>query len=335
MTTTSSQSPRNEVNLLISFNLPSSLIEKVQNVSARVKIYQSDDKEEILKIIQDTEILFVHDLSREMLLKAKKLKWIQTKYVGVDDLLYPEVVNSDVIVTNAAGVNSIAVAEHAIGLMLCLSRKLPYFIKNQPKKRWRTSNGDLTFRLEELSGKTLGIIGVGKIGTEIAKRAKCLGMKVLATRRNSYASTPEQVDELVPIERLKELLSQSDFVVIQLPLTRETEGIIGENELRSMKPTAYIINASRGKLIQEDKLIQALKEGWIAGAGLDTFAVEPLPKTSPLWEATNVIITPHVAGSARLTPKYLERLVEIFCENLKRFLNNQNMINVIDKRRGY
>lgn len=335
MTESSSQSIENKVRLLISFSLPSVLVEKIRNVSPRVNVYQSDDEKEILRLIKDTEILFAHDLSREMFLAARKLKWIQTKYVGVDELLYPEVVESDVIITNASGVNSVAVAEHVIGLMLCLSRKLHYFIRNQPEKRWKTSDMNLPLQLEELSGKTLGIIGVGKIGGEIAKKAKCLGMKVLATRRNSYAPASEHIDRLVPIEKLKELLAWSDFVVIQLPLTRDTEGIIGEDELRSMKSTAYLINASRGKVVREDKLIQALKERWIAGAGLDTFAVEPLPESSPLWDIKNVIITPHVAGSARLTPQYADRLVEIFCENLKRFLSNQNLINVIDKHRGY
>jgi D-2-hydroxyacid dehydrogenase (NADP+) len=335
MTESSSHSIENEVKLLIAFSLPNVLVEKIRNVSPRVKVYQSDDEKELLMLIKDTEILLAHDLSREMFLAAKKLKWIQTKYVGVDELLCPEVVDSDVIITNASGVNSVAVAEHVIGLMLCLNRKLHYFINNQKEKRWKTNDTNLPFQLEELAGKTLGIVGIGKIGGEIARKAKCLGMKVLATRRDLYAPTPEYVDRLVPIERLKELLAQSDFVVIQLPLTRETEGLIGEDELRSMKSTGYLINASRGKVVREDKLIQALKEGWIDGAGLDTFVVEPLPESSPLWDIKNVIITPHIAGSARLTPQYLDRLVEIFCENLRRFLSNRNLINVVDKHHGY
>jgi phosphoglycerate dehydrogenase-like enzyme len=157
-------------------------------------------------------------------------------------------------------------------------------------------------------------------------------MKVIATRRNPSAPTPDHVDKLVSPENLETLFAESDFVVLQLPLTAKTEGVIGEKELRSMKPTAYLINTSRGNVVQEDKLIQALKEGWIAGAALDTFAQEPLPKSSPLWDMKNVIITPHVAG---LTPYYLDRLIDIFCENLRRFLNKQEMVNVVDKTRGY
>jgi phosphoglycerate dehydrogenase-like enzyme len=268
-----------------------------------------------------------------LLLAAKRLKWIQAWGAGVDRLLIPEVVESRIIVTNAGGVHPTPISEHVVGLMLCLCRKLHLFIRIQTQKKWeRFESGASTEKVEELSGKTIGIVGLGKIGTEIAKKAKCLGMRVVATKRNASSSASTSVDQLLRTSSLKKLLAESDFVVLSLPLTKETRGMIGEEQLRSMKRTSYLINVSRGRIIQENMLIKALKGGWIAGAGLDTFEDEPLPETSELWTLKNVIITPHVAGQ---TPYYMERLTGIFCENLDRFIHKRPLINVVDKTLGY
>lgn len=325
-------SETDKLDVLISFHLPKRHLDKISSVSTGIKVNQSRDQAELLKLIEKADILFAGRFSRKMFSMARRLKWIQTNYVGVESFLYPEVVKSDVIVTNAGGVNTIPVAEHAIGLVFCLSRKLHLFIRSQLEKKWKTGNAELLPLMGELAGKTLGIVGIGRIGSEIAKKAKCLGMKTVATRKNASAPKPDYVDRLVSSENLGQLFAESDFIVLQLPSTAETKNLIGERELRSMKPTAYLINTGRGDVVQEDKLIKALKEGWIAGAALDTFAGEPLPENSPLWAMPNVVITPHVAG---LTPYYLDRLVEVFCENLKRFMNNEQMVNVVDKKRGY
>jgi phosphoglycerate dehydrogenase-like enzyme len=317
----------NELKLLVSFPLPSSYIEKIKDVYAPIKVWQGNDEKELLDLIKDADILFAGVFSLKMFLAAKKLKWIQTSSAGVENFLFPEVVESKVIITNAAGVNSIPVSEHVIAMMLCLSRKLHCFIRNQMERKW-----EFLGPLDELSGKTVGIVGLGRIGGEIAKKAKSLGMRVIATRRNPLAPTPTYIDKFVHPENLKELLAESDFVVLALPLTKDTNGIIGEAQLRSMKSNSYLINASRGKLVKEEKLIQALEEGWIEGAGLDVVEIEPLPEDSPLWKMENVIITPHVAG---FTPYYLERLADIFCENLKRFVSGENLINAVDKTLGY
>ena len=321
-----------QLNLLISFDLPETCVQKIKAVSPNLKIQQSHDGRELANLIKQADILFAGYFSREMFGSASRLKWIQTHFAGVERFLYPEVVNSQVIITNAGGVSSIPISEQVMGMMLCLSRKLHIFIDNQPECKWRTSELELLPQLEELAGKTVGIVGLGRIGAEIAKKAKCFGMKVIATKRKASTQAPSHVDKLVAVENLNELLADSDYVVLQLPLTDETREMFGEQQFRSMKRTAYLINTGRGEVVKEDALIKALKEGTIAGAALDTFAIEPLPKDSALWGMKNVIITPHVAG---FTPNYLDRLTDLFCENLKRFIRNEKLINVVDKTLGY
>lgn len=267
-----------------------------------------------------------------MFLAARKLRWIQTTGAGIDRFLFPEVVNSQVIITNAGDILSNPISEHVIAIMLSFCRKLQFFIINQREKKWERYGGYVGEQFEELSGKTIGIVGLGRIGEKVAKKAKSLGMRVIATKRNLSAPKPNYVDKLIHRENLRELLKKSDFVVLTVPFTKETEGLIGEAQLRCMKKTSYLINVSRGKIVQEDELIKALEEGWIAGAGLDTFEEEPLIQDSKLWDMKNVIITPHVAGISRC---FLERVTNVFCQNLKLFLNNETLINIVDKNSGY
>jgi len=322
-----------KITVLISFNLPNTYVERIKSVSPSLEILQSENREEAMRLIRDADILFAGFFSKDLFFAAKKLKWIQAWGAGVDRLLIPEIVKSRVTITNAGGIHPTPISEHVIGLMLCFCRKFHFLIRNQMERKWeRLESLPSTEQVEELSGKTVGIVGLGRIGTEIAEKTKCLGMRVIATRRDPSRQASTSVDQLVHPTNLNQLLSESDFVVLSLPLTRETQGMIGETQLKSMKRTGYLINVSRGGIVQENELIKALKQRWIAGAGLDTFESEPLPEDSELWGFKNVIITPHIAG---LTPYYDERLTNIFCENLKRFINKQPMINLVDKRLGY
>ena len=322
-----------KMKVLISFDLPGVYVERIRSVSPTLEVVQSEDKGEALRLVEDADVLFSGFFSKELFLAARKLKWIQAWGAGVDRFLFPEVVKSRVIVTNAGGVHPTPISEHVIGMMLCFCRRLHLFIRNQMERKWeRYESGASTEQVEELAGKTVGIIGLGRIGTEIAQKARCLGMIVMATKRDPSRPASTSVDRLIRPADLKQLLAESDFVVLSLPLTKETQGMIGEAQLKSMKRTGYLINVSRGKIVQESKLIEALKQGWIAGAGLDTFESEPLPETSELWGIKNVIITPHIAG---LTPYYMERLTNIFCENLHRFILEQPLMNVVDKTLGY
>jgi D-2-hydroxyacid dehydrogenase (NADP+) len=319
--------------VLVSFDLPSVYVEKIRGVSPDLEVVQSEDKQGALRLIEDADILFAGFFSKELFLAAKKLKWIQAWGAGVDRFLLPEVVKSPVILTNAGGIHPTPISEHVLGLMLCLCRKLHLFIRNQTDRLWeRYESEEPMEQVEELSGKTVGIVGLGRIGTEIARKAKCLGMRVIATKRDATGPASASVERLFVPTGLNQLLAESDFVVLSLPLTNETLGMIGEAQLKSMKRTGYLINVSRGKIVREDKLIEALKKGWIAGAGLDTFEEEPLPEGSELWGFKNVIITPHVAGQ---TPFYMERLTRIFCENLNRFIRKQPLMNVVNKTLGY
>jgi phosphoglycerate dehydrogenase-like enzyme len=322
-----------KIKVLVSFDLPEVYMEKIKSVSPLLEVVRSRDKEDALRLVEDADVLFAGFFSKELFLAARKLKWIQAWGAGVDMLLIPEVVNSHVLVTSAGGVHPTPVSEHIIGLMLCLCRRLHLFIRNQADRKWvRYESDEPTEQVEELSGKTVGIVGLGRIGTEIAKKARCLGMMVIATKRDTSESASTSVDRLIQSSDLNELFAESDFVVLSLPLTSETQGMIGETQLRTMKRTGYLINVSRGKIVQEDKLVEALKMGWIAGAGLDTFENEPLPESSALWGLKNVIVTPHIAGQ---TPHYMQRLTDIFCENLKRFLQKQPLMNIVDKTLGY
>jgi phosphoglycerate dehydrogenase-like enzyme len=257
------------------------------------------------------------------------LRWAQQIPTATNWLVdLPEFAQSDVILTNLSEARDIPIAEHVFALMLTLSRCIQRSVRRQIKHDWDKWNRvDMT----ELNGATIGIIGVGRVGAKIAERAKGMNMGVLGLRRHPERSVPH-VDRMYGPEGLTELLSESDWVVISAALTSETKGMIGEHELKAMKKSAHIINVGRGPQIKEEVLIKALQEGWIAGAGLDVFEQEPLPVDSPLWDMENVVITPHHAAS---TPYLLDRFIEIFTENLRRYQAGEPLINVVEKRLGY
>lgn len=255
------------------------------------------------------------------------LKWAQQGGAGANWLLdAPEFANSDVILTNASGVHAIPISEHILALVLALSRAIPLHIRSQLSGKWERGG-----RVVEIDGATMGLIGVGAIGEKTAEKAKALGMKVLGLRRHPERTSPF-VDRMVGPDKLHDILAVSDWVVITAALTPETQGMIGNAEFEAMKETAFIINIARGPIIQEPAMVKALQEKTIAGAGLDVFETEPLPEASPLWGMKNVVITPHISGS---TPKYMDRLVDIFIENLKRYQAGEPMVNVVDKKLGY
>lgn len=256
--------------------------------------------------------------------QAARLRWVHALSAGVEKLLFPEMLNSPVILTNSRGIHGIPMSEHVLSLILAFSRGLPSFIRQQQQKLWQR------VPLEEIYEKTIGIIGLGSIGREIAKRAKALGMKVAAVKRQQTAEL--FVDQLYPPEELDSVLAIADFVVVALPLTVQTEQLFTTERFKQMKPSAYFINVSRGAVVNEEDLTDALRQGVIRGAALDVFDQEPLPETSELWSLPNVLITPHIAA---ISPCYLDRAIKLFCENLTRFVRDEELLNIIDKQKGY
>jgi len=282
-------------------------------------------EENVLDAIEDVDILIAGKFDAEIFQKAIKLKWVHALAAGVDRLLFPEFVDSPIMLTNSSGVHPIPISEHVLGMMLMFTRGFHQSMRSQFQKKWERPTPS------ELCGKTLGIIGFGSIGERIGHLGKCCGMRVIGLKRNmKYITT--SADELFPPDKLNILLEQSDFVVCALPLTTQTTHYISLKELKKMKDTAYLINISRGKIIKEEDLIQALQTGIIQGAGLDVFEEEPLPPDNPLWDLKNVIITPHYAGS---TPEYFNRAISIFYDNLQRYLKGEPLLNMVDKKRGY
>jgi len=259
------------------------------------------------------------------LARAPKLKWVHSWTAGVDNSLYPEMLASPVILTSSTGNGAIPLAEHSMLLMQMLNRDVSRWMRAQANKKWDR------FTHPELNGLTVGIFGVGNSGADLAVKAQAFHMRVLGLRRNPERAVPG-VDQMFTIDQLHEFLSQADFVVVTTPNTPATAGAFGEAEFRAMKPTAYFICISRGGIADDDALLKALQEGWIAGAGLDAHGVEPLPESSPFWTLPNVIITPHNGATTAATN---QRSVEIYIDNLRRFLAGQPLRNVVNKTAGY
>ena len=274
----------------------------------------------------DAEIFygFCHERIFQFL---SSLKWIQSSSAGMDKHLYPALRDSEVLLTNAAGLYGSHVADQGFALLLGLARGIHHFVHNQNQKIWGGSKSPMV----EIGGLTIGIIGMGGIGQYMASRAKGFDMYVISV--DAYRKDkPALVDELMPIEQLSDLMRRSDVVMIACPLTDETRGLINEENLVQMKPTAYLINVARGPIVNESALINVLQRRKIAGAGLDVTETEPLSEESPLWELDNVIITPHAAGGSQHRPR---RTVEFFCQNLKRYFNKEPLKNLVDKRLGF
>lgn len=302
-----------------------------KRLSEKVDLIPSLNKEHLKKIIPDAEILVCFSIDKETLLAAKKLKWIHGAYVGVDKLLFPELLKSKVLLTNSRGIHGDTVSDHIMAMILAFAKGLVPSWTCRKQRKWCPV--EVMKQRFEPQEKLLGIVGFGTIGQSLARKAKAFGMKVMATKnRIKRGEKQKYVDRLLPKEKFREFLCTADFVVLTVPLTKDTHHMIGAKELDCMKKTAIIINAARGGVIDEKALIGALLQKKIAGAGLDVFEEEPLSPKSKLWDLENVIITPHVAGSRR---DYFEKVGEIFRINLNRYLNRKSLLNLLDKKLGY
>jgi len=328
------------INVVITSPVDEPMMEKIKAVSNRIRIDpvahwvvaekkgDFSNRETLDLRLQQAEVIFgwIHQFPKDLPTRTNRLKWIQVLTAGVDRLP-EEILKSGVRVANASGLHGAAMGEVVLEIMLMFVKDAAACMRMKQEREWRR------YRPGILRDRTVGILGLGAVGKEIARLCKAFGMKVIGIRRSGGAASPfRDVDRVYPREQLPELLAESDFVVLALPLTKETGGMIGEKELRGMKPTAFLINVARGAIVDEGALIRALEEKWIAGAGLDVFTREPLPPESPFYAMPNVIFSPHISGDI---PDYESRATEVFCENLRRYLAGEPFLHEVDRGKGY
>jgi phosphoglycerate dehydrogenase-like enzyme len=320
-------------------------LEKIVAAAGPMQVVNAENYAAALAAMPEADAFF-GKLTPELLAAGKKLRWVQSPTASLEHYMFPDLVEHPLVLTNMRGLYSDVIAEHVLGVMLCFTRHLHTYIRNQAACRWAPVGGEdqrQTFATGpgiasaidrahlNLGDLTLGLVGLGHIGSEIARRAAGFGMRIVAVDP-AVPAAPEGVSIVWPVERLGELLGQGDFVVIAAPHTPQTEQLFRRPQLRLMKRSAILINIGRGAIVNLDDLVAALRAGEIAGAGLDVFEVEPLPADHPLWKFENVILTPHVAGQS---PRVAGRHLALLVENVGRFVRGQPLTNVVDKRRWF
>ena len=282
--------------------------------------------------LPNTDIFVGYSLRAEQLKAGKKLKWIHSTAAGVAQLMYPELRNSGILVTNPSGIFSVPMAEHALGLLLALARNFPDSVRCQDVARWAQQElWDKPQHLTELNGRVLLIVGYGSIGREVAKRAKAFDMRVWGVTRSGEGDGAH-VERIVAAAKMLEALPEADYVLIAAPETAETKHLIGTAQIARMKRGARLINVGRGSLLDEAALLRALESGALGGAALDVAEKEPLPAESPLWKAPNLMITPHTSA---VSDRLWERETSLLMELLQRWFAGRELINRVDFARGY
>ncbi len=302
--------------------------EEFQSIQAQAKgvqLVKVQTEGQALQEIEDAEA-FYGNLTPEMFSHAKKLEWVQAPVAGLEHFIFPALAESEVVLTNMAGIYSDVISDHALAYILMFARGFHLYRFNQMERLWEKGAP-----VCHLATSTLGVVGLGGIGAEVARKGKALGMEVWGIEARNI-ETPEGVDVLLQPDDLDLVLAKSDFLVLCVPHTPETVGLISRRELALMPKRAYLINIGRGVLLSLEALVEALETGEIAGAGLDVFETEPLPATHPLWQMRNVIITPHSAATSSHTR---ERHIGVLTANIDRFRRNSLLHNVVGKASWY
>lgn len=295
-------------------------------VAGDARLVNAQSEDEARRAIVDSDGM-IGTITPDLLDQAQHLRWLQTPVAGLEHYLFPALIAADgLTLTNMAGIYSDHIADQALSYLLMFARGMHIYLRRQLQHRWQTG-----VPVVHLAGQTLAILGLGGIGSEVAKRGRALGMRVLAIEPRPRPDSPF-VDEVWKPDRLNELLAAADFLVLCAPHTPETVRLIRAEQLQRMKPTAYLINISRGVVVDLADLTTALQTGVIAGAGLDVYEVEPLPADHPLWDLENAILTPHVAAA---DPQGAARRLGVYRENLRRFVQGEPLMNVVDKRLWY
>lgn len=338
------------INVVLAYKLDPQLVQRVQAVSPRLHVLDAGDlvyrerrlrregkleeaaalRPSIDEFLLQADVLFSWGLPADLPQRAPRLDWVQVPFHGADNLLTPDVVASPIRIATAQGLLGWTMAEHVLGQMIYFSRRFHIAQQLQRNHKWDSRAS----RPSELRGQTVGILGYGDIAKNLVQMVKAQGVRCLVVRRSIVEPTPgfDAVDQFLPPFSLDDVMRVSDFLVLAAPRTPETDGMVSAQLLGLMKPTAYLINVGRGSLVDEDALIQALQEGRLAGAGLDVFRTEPLPEESALWDMPNVLITPHNSGPSEI---YMSESMDILCDNLRRYLANEPLLNIVDKERWY
>ena len=315
------------------WDVPLWFVDRLQAEFSQLKVVRLSNYDRADQEIRDAEIVITWSLRPEQAKAAEKLRWLHSPSAAVHQLLFPELVNRDIVITNGSSIHGPVVGEHIIAMVFALAKKLPQAARFQQKREWgQQGMWNTEPRPREIAGATLGLVGLGSIGRTAARHAFALGMRVIAVRERPEQGSPEGVEQVSPVSQLDALLGQSDYVALAVPLTAQTNGLMNAARLARMKPDGCLINVGRGQLVDESALVEALRSGKMGGAALDVFVEEPLPASSPLWDLENLLITPHIAG---LTDKQWERQYALVAENLRRYLAHQPLLAVIDKQRGY
>jgi D-2-hydroxyacid dehydrogenase (NADP+) len=314
------------------WNVPTWFSERLRREFPQIEIVHLPDYKRVDEEVVDAEIVISWSVRPEQIAAAKKLRWIHSTAAAVHQLIFPELVHSDIVLTNAREVHGPVVAEHVIALIFALAKKIPDSVGLQEKHVWgQQILWDELPRVREVAGATVGMVGLGSIGRPVVKSAKALGMRVIAVREHPEKGS-EGADAVFRPAQINEVFRQADYIVLAAPVTASTKALVNAERLALMKPDACLINVGRGPLVDEPALAAALREKKIGGAALDVFPKEPLAADSPLWDVPNLLITPHTAA---LTDKLWERQYLLFAENLRRYLNGQQLLAVVDKGKGY
>jgi glyoxylate/hydroxypyruvate reductase len=337
----------NHLNVLVNLPLEPEFVRRIESVDPRIRVsrsmappeggdvspdasWRSLEGAELDAVLAPAHVILSFGFPVEWLSKAPDLKWAQLASAGSDHMLRQGILQErpDLVLTTASGVHAVQISEHILAMILHFSRGFDRTTRNQQIRKWER------LRLDEAMGKTVCFVGYGHIARRAATLCQALGMRVLCVRASIAEQQPgfEAVERFYPVEELNDVLSESDFVVVAAPHTARSEGMIGAQQLAAMKPSAVLVNISRGALVDEPALVKALQDSIIAGAGLDVFVEEPLPESSPLWDLPNVLITPHISGT---TPHYSSRITDLFCDNLVRYLRGEPLVNLVIGERGY
>ncbi len=315
------------------WNIPLSYVETLRRDFPEHTFVHAADEQQTLELIPPADAAFSAEIRPAHLQAATRLRWIHSSAAGVGNMLFPEMVARDVAITNSRGISADVIAEHVLAVTLAVFRKLPLVFGSQAARRWAQDEVLDPPALRTVAGSSVLIVGLGSIGTATARRMAALGARVLAIRRDTTQPAPEGVEEIGPPDRLLDLLPRADVVVIAAPQTRETRRLIGAAEFGAMRRGALLVNVSRGKLVDEAALVDALNAGTSLGAAaLDVFEHEPLAAESPLWSMPQVLITPHIAG---FRPDHWEAVTALFADNLRRFTAGEPLRNVVNKEAGY